>query len=1062
MRIAHKLGFLFLLFTQVTADYTAVPRWAQAVAVVNDALFVYGGKTDQFNEIGYDSAPWNNDVLFLSLSTTFDPMEPPWQYVSGSQNSSASQGPTLAWHTLSVFNTSYALAFGGSPGPLSDIVLVDKDDSASLLGLFNHMAPSFTTEPDSWAGEPQRRMRHASASTNGTVYIIGGEAADGSGNAFSTHYLFVPSVPAFIELPSDNAPPGIFGHAAVILLDGRLLVFGGVAQGELVPFSSSWVLDTTQTNPAWSLASIDASNLPPPRASFAYTLLDDGRVLIQGGSDANFQTSLADGWILDPSQSPMTWTPVPALSQLGARRDHFAVTVGEQVVFGFGVCLAGYGDSAPADAALHVYDVGGASFQPAFSPMTAPPTHTTLPPAPSQTLAPGPSGTAGSGTQWPGHSGSGAGGSPTSHSSHPTSSGSAGGGGGGGGGDGGDGGGDGSGGGGNNGGGQNTDGAGSKKTAAIAVGSALGVLGFVAGTLATVWYLHRRHMRSGLAFSPLDGDEERPHSITAIPIASAHEKGPRILAGTLELLGAVGLARPRPANRSRRDILADEDRSFEWVGVGREGSGGSSSLGSRSARSSRRGWTDVVTGSLASLRNLARGGGSGRSREPTTDTIVNWEKFGGDPFSDEVALMAEGLARDELPERPRGGFAESSTSRPYADPFAEQGASVEVLHDYPSDAEGEPSQAAVVARPPAIRTALPPTADFVPMSPLIEQASRNSLSNSSSSHHLSTEQPGGSGSSLSTPRSPRPSSIIDANPPPNQPMRRSNSWWARFAKTPLLERRSADSATRNSGGFIDFRDPNPPPRLLTIEESTHSQSPDTPESKRAAVGSSPSREPSGMPQRRPSLYHDISHGKSASSLQTANTETLERLGGTMDIIQRDATLDSQYTSATSPAAGDEFGAATVAIPSRSASLGSPRRPLAIRGELSYASTMTESSVDSPPSSPFGSPAGTPTLELTDPTSHGPDAQPPPSPVFPATPRGPASPRSPGAVADRVRAYERRMSRDSESPPPPTNTRRLEERSVPRPAVRYGLVPRAPLFVANPDGARSESRGSDVA
>jgi len=36
------------------------------------------------------------------------------------------------------------------------------------------------------------------------------------------------------------------------------------------------------------------------------------------------------------------------------------------------------------------------------------------------------------------------------------------------------------------------------------------------------------------------------------------------------------------------------------------------------------------------------------------------------------------------------------------------------------------------------------------------------------------------------------------------------------------------------------------------------------------------------------------HSQSASSLQTANTETLERLGGTMDIIQRDGTQDSQY------------------------------------------------------------------------------------------------------------------------------------------------------------------------
>ena len=49
-----------------------------------------------------------------------------------------------------------------------------------------------------------------------------------------------------------------------------------------------------------------------------------------------FQTNLADGWILDPSNSSMTWTAISALSQVGARRDHFVFNAGGQIVFGFG------------------------------------------------------------------------------------------------------------------------------------------------------------------------------------------------------------------------------------------------------------------------------------------------------------------------------------------------------------------------------------------------------------------------------------------------------------------------------------------------------------------------------------------------------------------------------------------------------------------------------------------------------------------------------------------------------------------------------------------------------
>ena len=70
--------------------------------------------------------------------------------------------------------------------------------------------------------------------------------------------------------------------------------------------------------------------------AFAAALLDDGGILIHGGSDADLQTNFADGWILDTSQSTMGWTQVEALSQLGARRDHFAVPQGDLVLFGFG------------------------------------------------------------------------------------------------------------------------------------------------------------------------------------------------------------------------------------------------------------------------------------------------------------------------------------------------------------------------------------------------------------------------------------------------------------------------------------------------------------------------------------------------------------------------------------------------------------------------------------------------------------------------------------------------------------------------------------------------------
>jgi hypothetical protein len=698
--------------------------------------------------------------------------------------------------------------------------------------------------------------------------------------------------------------------------------------------------------------------------------------------------------------------------------------------------------------------------------MTTPPAHTTLPPDPSQPITnpPGASQTrthgspAGQSRSGPSGTGSRTINSRTINSGtiEPSSTGTS----------------TGTGGGtdGGKGGQGNKFGGSEKNKTAIAIGTVVGVLGFATGVACVLWYLRRRHIRSGHAFDPLgDDEEESPHSITAVRLGGTRETGPRILAIPLVLLGMIGLGPSRRhSNRSRRDILADEDRSFQWVGVSREGSRGRSSLGSRSARSSIRGLSNAITEGFASIRNLTRGASSApRSREPST----NWEKMHFDPYSPEVALMAEGTTRDQGPERNRNGFAVSGPSQPYTDPFADRNTSSDVLPLYDSEPEAEPNHASekrkhssTETKPLNIRTALPPSADFVPLSPLVEQASQNSLS--SSSHHTNSDH--ASGSSHGAARSPRPSSILDPNPPPSQPIRRSNSWWARFAKASLLERRGTESSSRN-GGFIDIRDPNPPPRLHPIEESIHSRVPSL-----SAAEATPRRKPSvganralaGTPTRRPSLYHEAIHGRSASSLQTANTDMLERLGGTMDIVQRDGTLDSQV-----PPTGldDEFG---VGGGGSGSGNGPPLRALLVRGEPSYHSTRTASSSVSASHessmihSPLRSVAGSPTDEIV----HPPLSSSPPSEEVAGGLVGEhagSPPRSPG-VADRVRAFERRMSRESASPPPPTNTRRREERLTPppaalaaaRPTVRYGLVPRPSLFVANPDRGGGSRGGSD--
>jgi hypothetical protein len=230
------------------------------------------------------------------------------------------------------------IMFGGQPDPNSAIVLLDRPDSAWTLSVEDHDSPSWANESQGWANEPSRRIFHSASSSGGKVFITGGQKADGSQTALSQHEVFDYTGPTFTTLPTANGPPDLYGHTSLVLQNGSLLVFGGYSQsqGTLLPFSTIWILDTWADTFTWSIVRVDNTTLPSRRRNFAAVLLSDGRILIQGGSDAVLQTTYSDGWILDTTKDPMVWVQTDSLSALGPRRDHMVVAIGSVVIFGFG------------------------------------------------------------------------------------------------------------------------------------------------------------------------------------------------------------------------------------------------------------------------------------------------------------------------------------------------------------------------------------------------------------------------------------------------------------------------------------------------------------------------------------------------------------------------------------------------------------------------------------------------------------------------------------------------------------------------------------------------------
>ncbi|KAG6330285.1 hypothetical protein ID866_8804 [Astraeus odoratus] len=1005
-------------------------RWGQAAVLLNGKLYIHGGLSDPYNSYSYTSAPGTSDLLLLDLSTSFNASAPPWQFLA------ANSSPSLAWHTLSAFNTTDLLLFGGQPGPNSETVLTSLNDSAVILATSSGTTPTFVTMGENWAREPVRRMRHTASFREGKVWIVGGEKADGSGNAFSDHYIFDPSATQFTLLSSGpNSPPDIYGHASVVLPDQRLVVLGGYCASctGLVPLNMVWSLNTTGSDPDWELLTVSNASLPNPRRDFAAVALPNGNILIHGGGDAQLEHTYSDGWILDTSTSPMTWKNADVLSQIGQRKNHAAVLSGGLVLFSFG-----YGASAPASPSMLIYDPTSSVMVSWYSALSFS----------SSTMQPGdgpaPTGHSGS-NSGPGSSGSQSSSAPSSVTSDPSTSGA-------------------------------SDSGTSKSTIlAIALGTTLGFLCLVAGIM-TVRYVKRRHIGNAPAdFVLIGGDFEDKSGYTGsgngvVPIVGRHYAvgrgvGWSVVGSLSGVLAYLGIRLARVQHRPRRDMLADEDaRSFTWGGRPRTTREGSESTSA---------WT------LRSMGAVVRGV---VSREPSASGT------GGDhddrlscigELDHEGLMDTEGDAHSERPLGLRGlSSSRSAYTNPFADPQPEDDYTELGLH--PGMLERDEEYDRPISRDEPLEdydlTSTPPSKVTSSINfPLRTLSPLREVTYSSASHltspprslfDISQDQPPASPSETRTPTSPtsphalyitslesfsRHSSLSKPHSPSLQPMRRSDSWWTRFSKTPLLDRRG--SVTSPNHKPLDFRDPTPAPPLTAIEEAfTSSNSPNE------------SRLRVEVQEVAPQTEKHARSVSSAYSMRTADTESAERLGGTYDVVQRamSEASASRNTLASGTLETVETATSTVVVSEKKLGLLAVNRLSTATGDgsiLSYKSSFVNS-VSSLPSQTLATPDSSKvTTTATDARSRSPLRMPSTSSVGhdATSPTALTSPRSSGSpeVLSKIRAYERRLSQDRESqlPSPPRNTRKREEvPSRSRPTIKYGLAPHAPLYVANPDVA----------
>lgn len=545
-----------------------------------------------------------------------------------------------------------------------------------------------------------------------------------------------------------------------------------------------------------------------------------------------------------------------------------------------------------------------------------------------------------------------------------------------------------------------------------------------------------------MALTDEDGDivGETHRLARAIPIVKMHNAPSQH--GILGSLGVALKMRNGRSNAPRRDMLADEDaRSLgEWYNRPRS-----------------------VVGSTWSLKSILGAGMKTRSRHPSSGGFPPSPSEEKDPFTDTenitrdehtglISLTARTPTRLSRRETSHHSWrSESSYHDPFSDPVYDHAGDFDsadlyhgLRHVTPGDEtretlERQTSRASV--RPPPLlplQSVLPVSRGGHPLSPLSEHTSQSTLpsqiisSNSSHGHSTNDSPLNAGGSSPSLP--PRTISIINTSSSSlGQPVRRTDSWWSRFSR-----------ANTSRKGTYDIRDPNPPPKLGAIEEASprgstlaapdeeaRSHFPTTlgptvypPRHRTQKSGEPSDGGPSKLIPTR--VYAAEGYGKSFSSLKTSDSEAIERMAGTMDVVHYlKSRSHSENRRSVSGLSIETFS---------SASEHEDNDVITPRGERDNLILFASPSEMQPMSPTFRHPLSAD--QGDDPSlPHAVDAAQPTMPI------------SPGSVADKVRNFERRMSMEVPVSP---NTKQREERTKKRVEVNYGLAPKPSLFVANPD------------
>jgi len=162
----------------------------------------------------------------------------------------------------------------------------------------------------------------------------------------ATTQFFSPSSSTWTSGPA--LAVGRFGHSAVLLPGGRVLIVGGADQGY-----PERLLNSAELFDPGAGRWLSAGSIGAPRKQFSLTVLADGRALLAGGLGADGSTVLRSTLLYDSAKN--VWSPGPDLAD--ARTAHAAALLADGRVL-----VTGGADQAGRLASSELFDPSAGSW----------------------------------------------------------------------------------------------------------------------------------------------------------------------------------------------------------------------------------------------------------------------------------------------------------------------------------------------------------------------------------------------------------------------------------------------------------------------------------------------------------------------------------------------------------------------------------------------------------------------------------------------------------------------------------------------------------------------------